>query len=73
MTDRYMAFTVVLDKDIREDDAEYIVNALKAIKHVLKVTPVVSNIEMHVAEARVRLDLERKLWAVIHPDMKLET
>jgi hypothetical protein len=40
MTDRHAGYLVALDRDIREDDAEYIINALKMIKGVLSVTPV---------------------------------
>jgi len=42
MTDRYCAPTVVLDKDIRSDDAEAIINAIKMVKHVLDVKPQVT-------------------------------
>jgi hypothetical protein len=34
MTDRYNSLTVVLDRDIREDDAEHILNAIRMIKGV---------------------------------------
>ena len=38
MTDRLNALTVSLDRDIREDDAEVIINAIKAIRGVNGVT-----------------------------------
>ena len=38
MTDRLNALTVSLDRDIRDDDAEVIINAIKAIRGVNGVT-----------------------------------
>lgn len=40
MTDRLSGYLVTLDQDIREDDAEEIVAALRMIKFVASVTPV---------------------------------
>lgn len=37
MTDRHVAYTVILDQEIREDDAEAIVTALKMVKGVIRV------------------------------------
>ena len=34
MTDRFKGLTVVLDRDIREDDAEYIIKTISMIKGV---------------------------------------
>lgn len=74
MTDRIAAFTVVLEKNMRDDDVEFIINAIKAIKHVLSVKPHVAKWELHVAEERVRSEIHEKLFAVIYPDVhkKLE-
>ena len=43
MTDRINAFIVILDRDIREDDAEDTITALKQIKGVLSVKPKLFN------------------------------
>jgi hypothetical protein len=59
MTDRIHAFTVVLDKDIREDDVQPILDAIKCIKCVASVTPIVANFEDHMARERVRQE-----WAM---------
>jgi len=67
MTDRYNALTVVLDHDIRSDDAEVLVSAIKQLRGVLNVIPnVVENLTDEIAEARVRQELSKKLWAVLH-------
>jgi len=57
MTDRIYAYIVTLDKDMRTDDVEGITNAIKMIKHVINVTPLVSTPELHTAEMRARLDI----------------
>ena len=67
MTDRYHSIAVVLNEDIREDDAEYILNAIKMIKGVLSVKPYISDLDSHMAEERARRKLESKLWAVLYP------
>jgi len=68
MTDRYNALTVVLDRDIRDDDAECILNAIRMIKGVRSVTGNVADMESHIAEQRVRHELEQKLMSVLRPD-----
>ena len=70
MTNRYHSLTVVLEKDIREDDAEYLLNAIKMIKGVLSVDPFISDIESHMAESRARQELGQKLWEVLYPKEK---
>jgi hypothetical protein len=44
MTDRYKGFIIHLDDDIREDDCEQIITALRMVKRVRKVEPLVSNL-----------------------------
>ncbi len=44
MTDRYAGFVVVLDEDVREDDAQATINAIRQIKGVLGVEPVGADI-----------------------------
>ena len=65
MTDRIFALTVLLDEDVREDDAASIIAAIQMIKHVLKVEPHISNLDTWAAEARARTDLTRQLWEVL--------
>lgn len=52
MTDRHAAYIIVLDHDIRDDDAEPILTALRMVKNVISVEPVVSSYETHIAESR---------------------
>ena len=53
MTDRITAYLVTLDEPIREDDAEPTLAAIRQIKGVASVKPVVSdNIAVQAAIAR---------------------
>ena len=70
MSDRVHSITVVLEKDIRSDDAEWVINAIKMIRGVLSVTPSVSSIETHMAEERARHALGQQLIAIIYPKDK---
>jgi hypothetical protein len=65
MTDRYYALTVVLDSNIREDDAQEIIDAIKVIGGVLSVAPEVSDIETYAALERARRELLTKLLKVL--------
>jgi hypothetical protein len=67
MTDRYYALTVVLEKDIRDDDAEPILNAIMMIKGVRSVEGNISTPETWMAEERARMELGKRLLAVIFP------
>jgi hypothetical protein len=66
MTDRFYALTVVLEKDIREDDAEQIIDAIKMIKHVLNVKGNVSNPDIWTIETRLRHEIGMKLFDVLN-------
>lgn len=58
MTDRHSAYLVTLAEDLREDEAESIMNALRHIKGVLAVEPAPAD-GLSVAIARSR---ERRVW-----------
>lgn len=62
MTDRYNYLIVALEQDIRSDDAENLILCIQTLKGVLAVTPNVVDGTGWTAEARVRLDVQRKLW-----------
>lgn len=68
MTDRHSGYTVVLDKDVREDDAESIRLALSMVKGVHSVIPHVANHDLAVAERRVRREMEDRLYAALSKD-----
>ena len=70
MTDRLNSLLVVLEHDIRDDDAEPILEAIRQLRGVLTVTGNVRNYSDHIAEERAKADIHRKLFAVIYPKGK---
>ncbi len=67
MTDRIHSVTVVLDKDIRIDDAEHLFNAIRMIRHVLSVTPNIVDSTSWMAEERANEAWRKKLHELIYP------
>lgn len=66
MTDRINAITVVLDKDVRIDDAEGLLTAIRQLRGVLSAEPHVSDVRDHMAQERARNELREKLWDALH-------
>lgn len=66
MTDRHSAYIVVLQDDLREDDAADTLTALHMIKGVLDVRPVVANVDMAVACSRVDARWRRAVFNLGH-------
>ena len=65
MSDRYHSLTVVLDRDIRDDDTQPIIDAIKQIRNVLSVSGCVANLESHMAEERAKMLLREKLLHIL--------
>ena len=65
MTDRYNAFIVILENDIREDDAEATIKAIEQIKGVLRVTPNNVDLTESIAETRVKRELYGKIIDIL--------
>ena len=65
MTDRIHSITLVLDKDIRIDDAEMLIQAAGMFKGVINVQPNVSDYDSIVAIARVKSELTLKLFEAL--------
>ena len=68
MTTTLKGCAVAFAHDIREDDAEKILEAIQCLRGVLTVRPIeASPSDDWIVEERVRRDLEKKLWAVLRP------
>ena len=67
MTDRYNYLTVALEFDLRSDDAQALIEAVKMLKGVLTVEPHVVNGTDFTSEARVRQEIVKKLIGIISP------
>lgn len=72
MTDRHIAYTVLLKQPVRSDDAEAIIQAIAMIKGVSKVTPVVQDIQASFAYERAKREMGQKLWQILDPETKVD-
>ena len=65
MTDRLKGFVVVLNADIREDDAQPILDAIRQLRGVLTVQPIVAGIDDFIAEERAKQKFLDKFMEVM--------
>lgn len=66
MTDRFNTITVVLEKEMRDDDAEATLAAIRQIRGVLDAKGNVSDMTEWMAETRARRELGEKLLAILY-------
>jgi hypothetical protein len=69
MTTRYKSFIVSLEHDIRDDDADAIITALKMVKGVLRVEPQEATVNDLTIQYREKSELRKKLFDFL---MKLD-
>lgn len=69
MTTRYKSFVVSLEHDIRDDDADAIITALKMVKGVLRVEPQEATVNDLTIQYREKSELRKKLFDFL---MKLD-
>lgn len=62
MTDRLAGFVVTLEQDLRDDDAQATIAAIRQIKGVISVEPVLGGPDIHIAEERARLNITTRLY-----------
>jgi hypothetical protein len=67
MTDRLKGCVVAFEADIREDDAEATLAAIRQIKGVVAVTPSVVTPDDWINRSQVRTELTEKVLEVLIP------
>jgi len=65
VTDRLKGLTVVLEQDIRDDDAQPIIEAIEMIKGVLSVKAHVSDPDSYMATERAKSKIRKALWKIL--------
>jgi len=65
MTDRIKGLTVILEKDVREDDLEVFIQAISLMKGVQQVIPREANHEDIIQEMRTKSDMKSKIYEFI--------
>jgi len=71
MTTRLKGFTVALEQDIREDDAESIRNAILSLRHVQDVKPIEAGAEDWINRQRIHHQVVEKLYKAMEEDKNL--
>ena len=66
MTDRFHSLTVVLERDMREDDAEALIDAIRMFRGVIGVDGNVTCIDSHIAEKRAKYEMTRRIYDAIN-------
>ncbi len=67
MTEVY-AFTVTLEKELRMYDAEAIINAIRMIRGVVDVVPIVSDSAYYVATVQARGEIREQILNLLYPE-----
>ena len=65
MSARIYALTVALEQDVREDDVQPLIDAIKQMRGVADVNAHVSDIAFRTALIRARRTLADALWKVL--------
>jgi len=65
MSDRHKGYVVTLKDSIKDDDSKHIMNAIRMVKGVIAVDPVIENIDDHITKQKVQFDMKDKIWRVL--------
>lgn len=70
MTDRIKGFVVTLERDIRIDDVEPLMEAIKFMRGVADVEPSVSNPDDHMNQARFKSEFRERFYKFLNEEFK---
>lgn len=65
MSDRHSGYIVVLENDVRDDDSEAWQNAIRMMKGVVSVKPIVADIQSTIAKERAKRGVVEKVYALL--------
>ena len=71
MTTRYKGFAVALAADIRDDDAEDILTALRQIRGVADVRPIEADFQDHMIRMREQQRIREALYQFMDAEMPI--
>lgn len=69
MTDRVKGFVVTLEKDIRIDDVESLMQAIRHMRGIANVEPSISNPDDSINQSRIKSELRGKMYDFIKENM----
>jgi hypothetical protein len=69
MTERYHTLTVVLDHDMRLEEVDLLVQAIRQLRGITSVSANVADYTSFMAEERAKRTLRERLWKILqgHP------
>jgi len=65
MSDSHAGYIVTLEKPLKDEDARAIENAIKQIKCVIDVVPVVADHTHYMAVEQAKFEMREKIWSVV--------
>ena len=68
MTNRHIAYTVLLEEPLREDDAQCVIDAISMIKGVHSVQPQVADAQTFWAKRTARSELVRDILDMVRKE-----
>jgi hypothetical protein len=71
MSDRHKGYVVTLDASLRDDDSKLVMDAIRMIKGVVSIDPVIDHPGAEIDRQVVRLEFYRKIMDVIFPGTKI--
>lgn len=70
MSNRHHSYTVVLERELKDEDSVEIIRAIKMIKGVADVVPHVADGSFYIAREQAKIDLRQHLrqqmWDLLH-------
>lgn len=69
MSDRHVAYTVVLSCELKDEDSQRTLAAIRMLKGVLSVVPVVADANFYVARQQAKYELRRLLFDALREDV----
>lgn len=67
MTDRIHSIMVVLEKDIRDDEIQPLLDAIQLLRGVLKVKANVTDVDAELAQSRAYQKLRGEVMSLLFP------
>lgn len=65
MSDHYNAFLIILGSDIKDEEAQATINAIRQIRGVIDVQPHIADPDVAIAKAQLRAALFQELFEVL--------
>lgn len=66
MTDRVKGLTITLAQDIRIDDVQPLMDAIKMMRGVVDVQPSIANSDDHINRSRIKWEIRSKIMEFIN-------